>query len=312
MLFKIKEVSDLMVDACLRNEAGELMFLSIYGRDTGLQQLLSMFTLKPGNGGLDCFNLVETGVERPRSHRVWVGNTERLEKLSGRFPRENLFGNLSHMWIFDPKVRQPDRSNRCAWVLAVADPQDESAVGAEPIWNMIKHLSSVPLMEHWQHSIREAMWGSIVQNLSESTYPPLGNIGAVKVSLPEEWPEQVSRLVREGVLHPTEVPPGATNVTLFPLGKTVMTAGIADLVTEEGVSPAYLQSCLRRHAIGDWGCVPATDAKENDLSVKEGFRILSSYPIDPEECCAGHGDNTIWIITEADRSVTTVLLPEEY
>jgi hypothetical protein len=37
MLFKIKEVSDLMVDACLRNEAGELMFLSIYGRDTGLQ-----------------------------------------------------------------------------------------------------------------------------------------------------------------------------------------------------------------------------------------------------------------------------------
>lgn len=312
MLFKIKEVSDLMVDACVRNEAGELMFLSIYGRDTGLQQLLSMFTLKPGNGGLDCFNLVETGVERPRSHRVWVGNTERLEKLSGRFPRENLFGNLSHLWIFDPKVRQPDRSNRCAWVLAVADPQDGPLVGSEPIWNMIKHLSSVPLMEHWQHPIREMLWGSIIQNLSESTYPPLGNIGAVRVSLPEEWPEQVSKLVREGMLHPTEVPPGATNVTLFPLGKTVMTAGIANLVTEEGVSPAYLQGCLRRHAVGDWGCVPATDAKENDLSVKEGFRIMSSYPIDPEAHCSGHGDNTIWIITEADRSVTTLLLPDEY
>ncbi len=312
MLFKIKEVSDLMVDACLRNEAGELMFLSIYGRDTGLQQLLSMFTLKPGNGGLDCFNLVETGVERPRSHRVWVGNTERLEKLSGRFPRENLFGNLSHLWIFDPKVRQPDRSNRCAWVLAVADPQDGPLVRPEPIWNMIKHLSSVPLMEHWQRPIEESMWGQIVQDLCESTYPPLGNIGAVRVSLPEEWPEQVSKLVRQGVLHPSEIPAGATNVTLFPLGKTVVTAGVAELVGGEVVSHTYLQACLHRHAIGDWGHVPPSDARENDLSVKEGFRVMSSYPIDPEQPCIGHGNNTIWIITEADRSVTTLLLPDEY
>ena len=64
------------------------------------------------------------------------------------------------------------------------------------------------------------------------------------------------------------------------------------------------QDLLTRHASGDWGDVGAEDARENELSVRAGFRILSSYPI-----AAGV---TVWIITEADRSATTLLLPREY
>lgn len=312
MLFKIKEVSDLMVDACLRNEAGELMFLSIYGRDTGLQQLLSMWTLKPGNGGLDQINLVETGVERPRSHPVWIGNTDRLEKLSGRFPRDNMFGNLSHMWIFDPKVRKPDRSNRHAWVLDLPSNDGNPGIKPESVWDMVKHLSSVPLMEHWLNPIRERQWGEVVQDLRQSTYPPLGNVSAARVSLPEDWPERISSMVKSGVLHATEIPPGSKNVAMFPLGKTVVTSGVAGLLDDEEVSRSYLHSCLQRHAVGDWGNVCAADAKENDRSVKHGFRILSAYPLDPGKDSSGHGSNTLWIITEADRSVTTLLLPDEY
>lgn len=60
---------------------------------------------------------------------------------------------------------------------------------------------------------------------------------------------------------------------------------------------------LSKHASGDWGIVSKEDATENDLSVKEGYRILSAYMI------AGR---KIWIITEADRSSTTFLFPEEY
>jgi hypothetical protein len=52
--------------------------------------------------------------------------------------------------------------------------------------------------------------------------------------------------------------------------------------------------------------------KTNELSLKEGFRILSAYPIDPTKRCKGFGDNTLWIITEADRIATTFLLPDEY
>jgi hypothetical protein len=62
---------------------------------------------------------------------------------------------------------------------------------------------------------------------------------------------------------------------------------------------------LARHHSGDWGGVSPEDAKENDFSVKHGFRIVSSYT-------AGRTGERVWIITEADRSVYTVLLPKEY
>lgn len=61
---------------------------------------------------------------------------------------------------------------------------------------------------------------------------------------------------------------------------------------------------LLRHVNGDWGDLDDEDKKENELSVKEGFRILSAY-----ELATGV---KLWVITEWDRSVTTILLPEEY
>ena len=61
---------------------------------------------------------------------------------------------------------------------------------------------------------------------------------------------------------------------------------------------------LDRHVNGDWGEVPDADKQENELSVEEGFRILSAYT-------TSAGDK-IWILTEADRSATILMLPEEY
>ncbi len=61
---------------------------------------------------------------------------------------------------------------------------------------------------------------------------------------------------------------------------------------------------LSRHQTGDWGLVCADDRRENDLSVKEGFRILSAYKTSEGE--------RLWIITEADRCLSTILLPSEY
>lgn len=89
---------------------------------------------------------------------------------------------------------------------------------------------------------------------------------------------------------------------LFPLGRIVATPGSLSLLAGAGIDPSEL---LRRHAGGDWGEVPPEDARENELSVREGFRVLSSYPV------GGEGER-VWIITEADRSSTCLLLPEEY
>jgi hypothetical protein len=71
---------------------------------------------------------------------------------------------------------------------------------------------------------------------------------------------------------------------------------------EAGQNPAGL---LWRHQRGDWGEVPAEDATENELSVTGGFRIMSVYVLPKTSV-------KVWVITEADRSVTTILLPDEY
>jgi len=94
---------------------------------------------------------------------------------------------------------------------------------------------------------------------------------------------------------------------LFLLGQVVATRGAMSI----GDMP-LLNRCLNRHVRGDWGCVCEEDRDTNKEALKAGNRILSAYAIDDTQPCEGHGDNTLWIITEADRSVTTFLLPGEY
>lgn len=85
----------------------------------------------------------------------------------------------------------------------------------------------------------------------------------------------------------------------FDLGRVVTTPGAYNEIPLGEVLVA-----LHRHHSGDWGEVCDEDRQENELSLREGFRLLSVY-------CSANGAR-FWIITEADRSVTTILLPSEY
>ncbi len=87
----------------------------------------------------------------------------------------------------------------------------------------------------------------------------------------------------------------------FALGQIVMTPGAAAAFAATGERPFPF---LARHQQGDWGEVSPEDAAENNFSVTHGFRILSSYAL--------RDGTRIWILTEADRSATTILLPDEY
>jgi hypothetical protein len=93
----------------------------------------------------------------------------------------------------------------------------------------------------------------------------------------------------------------------FELGLIVATPGALAATTD-----AQRRYYLTRHSIGDWGYVCREDSNANDEAVKNGGRILSAHPIDVAKPCEGFGANTLWIITEDDRSVTTLLLPDEY
>lgn len=90
------------------------------------------------------------------------------------------------------------------------------------------------------------------------------------------------------------------NSRSFPLGKIVATQGALDATTEE-----ERRTILLRHQIGSWEETPREDRMQNMIGLFNGLRIMSVHT-------AHSSGHTIWVITEADRSVTSLLLPEEY
>jgi hypothetical protein len=88
---------------------------------------------------------------------------------------------------------------------------------------------------------------------------------------------------------------------IFALGRLTSTPGALEALQESGQTPWFF---LSRHVAGDWGDLSDEDRRLNDEAVKDGSRILSAF-----RTLKG---KKVWIITEADRNVTTLLLPEEY
>lgn len=93
-----------------------------------------------------------------------------------------------------------------------------------------------------------------------------------------------------------------TTKASLPLGRVVVTAGAVDLLDRTGVN---ISTLLLRHQYGDWGEINGDDWVANNVAVTSCGRVLSNYGI-------GKACERLWIITEWDRSATTVLLPEEY
>jgi len=91
----------------------------------------------------------------------------------------------------------------------------------------------------------------------------------------------------------------AVSAAKFQLGQIVATPNALNHLTQDDI-----RSGIIRHQSGDWGDIDADDRKENDLALERGTRLLSAYQ-------ASNGVK-FWIITEADKSSTTVLLPEDY
>ena len=87
---------------------------------------------------------------------------------------------------------------------------------------------------------------------------------------------------------------------LFKLGQLVATPGAIELMKRGEINPSAL---LGRHVTGDFGDLCPEDIADNMAGIENGFRVMSSYPIP---------NGKVWVITEADRSATTILLPDEY
>ncbi len=123
---------------------------------------------------------------------------------------------------------------------------------------------------------------------------------------PRGCADTFSDAMHSGGHQPPRVPPPPIVVALttdpaprFRMGRLMITPHAAQVIPADEAAKA-----LRRHAAGDWGNVDREDWAANDEALRQGTRLLSSYKTEDK--------NIFWIITEADRSVTTILLPSDY
>ena len=212
-MYLIQQVSDVHVDACVRNEAGQLMFLSAFGRDTAIKELMARMELGTGdNHSLSELTLKGTCDHAGESHAVMVGDPKRLDKHTGRLPKRKLFGNMTHVWIYDPAIREPDKGSRTAWLIdrVITDGTESSSLDIrQRIWATIGQLASIPLLPHWRDTVLKAVWRDMVFEMGKTTSEeynprfskPLGGMQAFRIALTEEFPNVVSSLIKSGQLH---------------------------------------------------------------------------------------------------------------
>ena len=149
-LYRIDECPDLMADGCVGDEQGNLVFLSIWARDTAVQEFLARLTLGRDEQGLDQFHVI---TEQGASIPVFVGNVENLEKRSTRVFRRTLFGSMVNLWLFDRRCVKPDKANASALALLPRD----SSHRLDRLWMLVRDTCPLPLLDHWRETVLELL-----------------------------------------------------------------------------------------------------------------------------------------------------------
>ncbi|MBT4194073.1 MAG: hypothetical protein HOE12_07030 [Gammaproteobacteria bacterium] len=146
----IPEIHGVFVDSVLTDEADNLVFGSFWGHDTAIREFQGRLTLGASEGGLSTFNIM--GDDRLNQHKklfVRVGNVEALDQMTGRV-HTDILGELVHCWIYRQEIIKPDLANHRVLMISQDDiPQN--------LWNAIKLICPVPLLDHWKDHITPAM-----------------------------------------------------------------------------------------------------------------------------------------------------------
>jgi len=175
-LYRIEEIPDLMCDACVVDKYNQLVFLSVWGRDTSLQELYSRITLgrKDKELGLDCLTIKVKGFRTT----VRVDDVKRLTKRSTRSFKQTKFGSLMNTWIFDTACIKPDKPNRTAKVLIEGEVSMDHF--CKYIWSVVKDVCPLPLLDHWQSEI-SILLGEY--KMYEDLKTLFGQVGGISIHL---------------------------------------------------------------------------------------------------------------------------------
>lgn len=155
-LYLVDGVHGLYVDAAAWDEGSrELFFISLWGRDTAIQELLARLSLPSEQGGFSAFNL--TRADQGGKVLVRVSNPQVLAKMSGRMPAANVFGEIAHTWIYVPLALRPDYAGRRALRIIRAEAgADGEAAEADAAWALLQEVSHLPLLDGWRRVVTQA------------------------------------------------------------------------------------------------------------------------------------------------------------
>jgi hypothetical protein len=149
-LYRIEECPHLMADGCICDERSQLVFLSLWGRDTAVQELLARLTLGGQEDGLDQLHLqAPEGTDLA----VYVGDAQKLDKRTTRAFRRTLFGSMIHLWLFDKRCIAPDKANASA--LAILP--KESSMQPQRLWTLVRDTCPLPLLDHWSDVVLDLL-----------------------------------------------------------------------------------------------------------------------------------------------------------
>ena len=200
-LMQIDAIPDLYADAALVDAYDKLLFLSLWGRDTAIQEFLAGISLANEEGGINSFFLTtgkrESG--EPLRKLVQIGEAKRLNHHSGRMPASNVFGgDMAHLWVFDRLVTDPDLATRRTIAISRAvDTASVSTVSQSRIWQLTKAICHLPLLDHWAETIIKRFY----EREWIKDFNGIGVNGAlIDLSLNEEVEDEISTLIRDGVL----------------------------------------------------------------------------------------------------------------
>lgn len=190
-LFSVVESSTpLFVDAYLM-DGERWVFGSFWGSETTMQEFFARLTLSNHEQGLRSFTLQSATGER---QRIFAGRVDDLTKVTGRTPNTTVLGSFCNVWIFDPALQKPDRTNGEAYI--IGRPSESRAQMWLRAWASVQSLSQVPLLEHWRDEVMELL------TANEWLKPLIGvGVQGYRIAIPAEaFESAISQGVKTGLL----------------------------------------------------------------------------------------------------------------
>lgn len=190
-LFSVVEsTTPLFVDAYLM-DGERWIFGSFWGSETTMQEFFARLTLANHEQGLRSFTLQSATGER---QRIFAGRVDDLTKVTGRTPNTSVLGSFCNVWIFDPALQKPDRTNGEAYI--IGRPNESRAQMWLRAWASVQSLSQVPLLEHWRDELMELL------TANEWLKPLIGvGVQGYRIAIPAEAFEgAISQGVKAGLL----------------------------------------------------------------------------------------------------------------